>query len=58
MMSTGAIIAAVVGAAMALTLSWQSLRSRQLGSGKILRLALIWAGIIAALTLIISLVKM
>ena len=57
-MSTGAMIAAIIGAAMALTLSWQSLRSRQLGSGKIVRLALIWAGIIAALTLIISQVKM
>ena len=56
-MSTGTMIAAIIGAAMALTLSWQSLRSRQLGSGKILRLALIWAGIIAAMTLIISQVK-
>ena len=56
-MSTGTMIAAIIGAAMALTLSWQSLRSRQLGSGKILRLALIWAAIIAALTLIISQVK-
>ena len=58
MMSTGAIIAAVVGAAMALTLSWQSLRSRQFGSAKILRMALIWVAIFAALTLIISQVKL
>ena len=56
-MSTGTMIAAIIGAAMALTLSWQSLRSRQLGQRKMLQMALIWAGIIAALTLIISQVK-
>ena len=57
-MSTGAMVAAIIGAAMALTLAWRSLRSHQLGQSKMLQMALIWGGIIAALTLIISQVKM
>ncbi len=57
-MSTGAMVAAIIGAAMALTLGWRSLRSHQLGQSRMLQMALIWAAIIAALTLIISQVKM
>lgn len=53
-MSTGAMVAAIIGSAMALTLGWWSLRSHQLGQSKMLKMALIWAAIIAALTLIIS----
>ena len=56
-MSTGAMLAAIIGAAMALTLAWRSLRSHELGRSKMLQTALIWAAIIAALTLIISQVK-
>ena len=56
-MSTGAMLAAIIGAAMALTLAWRSLRSHDLGRSKMLQTALIWAAIIAALTLIISQVK-
>ena len=56
-MSTGAMLTTIIGAAMALTLSWRSLRSHQLGQSKMLQMALIWAGIIAVLTLIISQVK-
>ena len=57
-MSTGAMVAAIIGAAMALTLGWRSLRGHQLGQSRMLQMALIWAAIIAALTLIISQVKM
>ena len=56
-MSTGAMVTAIIGAAMALTLGWRSLRSHQLGQSKMVQMALIWAAIIAGLTLIISQVK-
>ena len=56
-MSTGAMVTAIIGAAMALTLGWRSLRSHQLGQSKMLQMALIWAAIIAVLTLIISKVR-
>ena len=51
------MVAAIVGAAMALTIGWRSLRSHQLGQSKMLKMALIWTAVIAALTLIISQVK-
>ena len=57
-MSTGAMVMAIIGSAMALTLAWWSLRSQQLGQSKMFKMALIWAAIIAALTLIISQVSM
>ena len=53
-MSTGAMVTALIGSAMALTLGWWSLRSHQLERSKMVKMALIWAAIIAALTLIIS----
>ena len=56
-MSTGAMVTAIIGAAMALTLGWRSLRSHQLGQSKMVQMAIIWAAIIAGLTLIISQVK-
>ena len=56
-MSTGPMVAAVIGAAMVLTLNWRALRSHALGRDQMLKMALIWAAIIAVLTLIISQVK-
>ena len=56
-MSTGATIATVIGAVMVLALNWNALRSHALDKNQLLKMALIWAAIIAALTLIISLVK-
>jgi len=53
-MSTGAMVTAIIGAAMALVLAWNSMRSHQLGQNQMLKMALIWAAIIALLTLIIS----
>ena len=57
MMSTGAMIAGVIGAVMVLMLNWRALRSHALGRDQMIKLALIWAVIIAVLTLIISQVK-
>ncbi len=56
-MSTGAMVAAVIGAAMVLTLNWRALRSHALGRDQMLKMGLIWAAFIAVLTLIISQVK-
>lgn len=56
-MSTGLILTAVIGAAMALILNWNALRSHALGKNRLLNLALIWGAIIAVLTLVISQVK-
>ena len=56
-MSTGLMVTAIIGAAMALTLAWQSLRSHELGRSKMIKMALIWAAIIAAVTLVISQIK-
>ena len=57
MISTGAMVTAIIGAAMALTLGWQSLRSHELSRSRMVTMALIWAAIIAAVTLVISQVK-
>ena len=54
MITSGAIIAAIIGSAMALTLSWRALRNHQLGQSKMLQMALIWAAIITVLTLVIT----
>ena len=56
-MSTGAMLAAVIGTVMVLALNWNALRNHALGRDQMIRLALIWAAIIAVLTLVISQVK-
>lgn len=56
-MSTGALLTVLVGSAMALVLNWSALRNHALGRNQMLRMALIWAAIIAAVTLIIGQVK-
>ena len=56
-MSTGLMVTAIIGAAMALTLAWQSLRSHELSQSKMIKMALIWAAIIAVVTLVISQIK-
>ena len=56
-MSTGALVTVLAGSAMALVLNWNALRNHALGRNRMLQMALIWAAIIAALTLIISRVK-
>ena len=56
-MSTGALLTVLVGSAMALVLNWSALRNHALGRNQMLRMALIWAAIIAALILIIGQVK-
>ena len=56
-MSTGAMLAAVIGAVMVLALNWRALRSHALGRDQMLKMVLIWAAIIAVLTLVISQVK-
>ena len=56
-MSTGAMVATVIGAVMVLALNWNALRSQALDRNQLVKMALIWAGIIAVLTLIISQVK-
>ena len=53
-MSTGAMLTAIIGSAMALTLSWRALRNHQLGQSKMLQMALIWVAIITVLTLVIT----
>ncbi len=57
-MGTGAMIAAVIGAAMFLTLNWRALRSHALGTNVMVKWALIWAALLVGLTLIISTVKL
>ena len=57
-MSTAAMITVLVGSAMALVINWNALRNHALGRNQMVRMALIWAAIIAALTLIISQVKL
>ena len=54
MMSTGAMIAVVIGTVMVLMLNWRALRGHALGRDQMFKMALIWAAIIAVLTLIIS----
>ena len=54
MMSTGAMIAVVIGTVMVLMLNWRALRGHALGRDQMFKTALIWAAIIAVLTLIIS----
>ena len=56
-MSTGAMLAAVIGTVMVLALNWNALRNHALGRDQMIKLALIWAAIIAVLTLVISQVK-
>ena len=56
-MSTGAMVATMIGAVMVLALNWNALRSQALDRNQLVKMALIWAGIIAVLTLIISQVK-
>ena len=56
-MSTGAILTAIIGSAMALLLSWRALRSHRLDQRKTIQMALIWGAIIVGLTLLISQVK-
>ncbi len=56
-MSTGAMVATVIGAVMVLALNWNALRSQALGRNQLIKMALSWAAIIAVLTLIISQVK-
>ena len=58
MMSTGSMIAFVIGTVMVLMLNWRALRGHALGRDQILKMAVIWAAIIAVLTLIISQVKL
>ena len=58
MMSTGAMIAVVIGTVMVLMLNWRALRGHALGRDQMLKMAVIWAAIIAVLTLIISQVKL
>jgi hypothetical protein len=58
MMSTGATIAVVIGTVMVLMLNWRALRGHALGRDQMFKMALIWAGIIAVLTLIISQAKL
>lgn len=53
-MSTGAILTVLIGSALALVLNWSALRNHQLGRDQLLKMALIWAAVIAVLTLIIS----
>ena len=57
-MSTGAMLTVLIGSALALVLNWSALRNHALGRNQMLRMALIWAAVIAALTLIISQVKL
>lgn len=42
----GDIIAAVVGGLLVLALNWRAMASHGLAKGKLLQMALIWAGII------------
>ena len=58
MMSTGSMIAFVIGTVMVLMLNWRALRGHALGRDQMLKMAVIWAAIIAVLTLIISQVKL
>ena len=58
MMSTGSVIAFVIGTVMVLMLNWRALRGHALGRDQMLKMAVIWAAIIAVLTLIISQVKL
>ena len=58
MMSTGAMVAGLIGAVMVLMLNWRALRSHALGRDQMFKMALIWAAIIGVLTLIISQVKL
>ena len=58
MMSTGSMIAFVIGTVMVLMLNWRALRGHALGRDQMLKMALIWAAIIAVLTLIISQVNL
>lgn len=48
------VVVSVVGIIMALTLVVAALRNHRLGSAKAMRLALIWAAIIAGLALLLS----
>lgn len=57
-MSTGALLTVLLSSAMALMLSGSALRNHALGRNQMLRMALIWAAIIAAVTLIISQVRL
>ena len=57
-MSTGSMIAFVIGTVMVLMLNWRALRGHALGRDQMLKMAVIWAAIIAVLTLIISQVKL
>ena len=57
-MSTGALLTAVIGTLMVLAINWNALRSHALGRNQMLKMAIIWAAIIAVLTLIISQVKL
>ena len=56
-MSTGALLTAVIGTLMVLAINWNALRSHALDRNQLVKMALIWAAIIAALTLIISQAK-
>ena len=58
MMSTGSMIAFVIGTVMVLMLNWRALRGHALGRDQMLKMAFIWAAIIAVLTLIISQVNL
>ncbi len=57
MMTTGALLTAVIGTVMVLAINWNALRSHALGWNQLVKMALIWAAIIGVLTIIISQVK-
>lgn len=46
----GDIIAAVIGGLLVLALNWRAMASHSLSKGKLLRMALIWVGIILVVT--------
>lgn len=46
----GDIIVAVIGGLLVLALNWRAMASHGLSKGKLLQMALIWAGIILVVT--------
>lgn len=53
-MSTNEILLAVVGTGLVLILNWRALAAQQLPRGQMIKMALVWMGIIIVLTAVIT----
>lgn len=53
-MSTSEILLAVVATSLVLIINWRALATQQLPRGRMVRMALIWLGIIVVLTAIVT----